>query len=154
MQIVHHPLNYQTKKQLEFIDITDDLKKLIKSLHIKDGIITIFVRHTTTAIKINESEEGFHHDFKNFIKTLLPNEGKYKHNDLENRKPHTMCPNRKEECLNGHSHCQQMLIGTASETIPIIKGNLQLGTWQRVFLIELDKPRKREVIATVIGDID
>ena len=54
-------------------------------------------------------------------------------------------------CPNGHAHCQHLLLGT-SENIPIIDGQLQFGRWQRIFLIELDMPRPREVLVQVIGE--
>jgi secondary thiamine-phosphate synthase enzyme len=55
-----------------------------------------------------------------------------------------------DECANGHSHCQHVLLGS-SETIPIMDGRLVIGTWQSVFLIELDHPRPRQVLVTVMG---
>lgn len=144
-------LNYKTKEQFQFIDITDDVKRLLQRSKIKTGIINIFTRHTTTALKINEREEGFHHDFKKFMLELLPMSREYRHNDFDIRDKSTMCE-LDEECRNGHAHCQQMLIGATSESVPIIEGELGLGRWQRIFLIELDKPRDREVIVSIMGE--
>lgn len=73
------------------------------------------------------------------------------HNDLHHRDTKTMCQNR-EECLNGHSHILQMLIGASSETIPVSGGKLLLGRWQRILLIELDSRRRREVGITIMGE--
>ena len=56
-------------------------------------------------------------------------------------------PNEPE---NGHAHCRHLLLG-ASETVPVVDGRLHLGTWQRVFLVELDGPRRREVVVQVMG---
>jgi secondary thiamine-phosphate synthase enzyme len=55
-----------------------------------------------------------------------------------------------EECANGHSHCQHLLIG-ASENIPVADGRLDLGRWQRIFLLELDRPRDRQLVVQVFG---
>ena len=56
----------------------------------------------------------------------------------------------EDECPNGHAHCRHLFLGT-SETIPLIDGGLQLGTYQRVFLIELDRQRQREVLVSIVG---
>ena len=54
------------------------------------------------------------------------------------------------QCPNGHPHCRHLFLGT-SETIPLIGGELQFGTYQSVFLIELDRPRSREVLVSIVG---
>lgn len=77
--------------------------------------------------------------------TYVPVDIFYKHNDLENRDPKTMCES-KEECLNGHSHIRSMLFGVSSETIPVKDGQMLLGVRQRVLFIEMDHKRDREVI--------
>ena len=56
----------------------------------------------------------------------------------------------EDEPANGHAHCQQLFLAT-SETIPVMEGLAALGTYQRIFLVELDHPREREVIVTVVG---
>src|SRR6266849_3510 len=74
----------------------------------------------------------------------------YQHNDFRIRTHHM----HDDESPNGHSHCLQFLLGT-SETVPIMDGDLQLGEWQRIFLVELDGPRpKREVLVQVVGVSD
>jgi thiamine phosphate synthase YjbQ (UPF0047 family) len=62
-----------------------------------------------------------------------------------------MCDS-KEECLNGHAHIRGMLMGNTSETIPVQKGKLMFGRWQRVLLFELDHAREREIIFSFIGE--
>jgi secondary thiamine-phosphate synthase enzyme len=81
-----------------------------------------------------------------FLERIAPREGDYKHNDFVIRTANMT----EDECPNGHAHCQHLLLGT-SETIPIAEGELLLGQWQRIFLIELDRPREREVIVQVQG---
>ena len=77
--------------------------------------------------------------------TYVPVDKFYKHNDLENRDPKTMCES-KEECLNGHSHIRSMLFGVSSETIPVKDGQMLLGVRQRILFIEMDHKRDRQVI--------
>lgn len=142
---------YQTKKSFDIIDITDDIKKYITDCGAKNWLLTLFSRHTTAVLKINEAEDGFRNDLKEWCDTYIPVEGTYRHNDLEQRDPKTMCES-KEECLNGHAHIRGMLMGNASESIPVQEGELMLGRWQRVLLFELDHARNREIIFSFIGE--
>ena len=137
----------KTKKGPEFIDITDQVVGFVGQTGISDGLVAIYSRHTTAAIKINENEPLLLQDMESFLKKLAPPEGNYNHNDFE-RRTVNMCSG---ECANGHSHCQHLLLGT-SETLPIIKGKIQLGAWQRIFLVELDHGRERQVIVQIIGE--
>lgn len=143
-------ITYKTKEAFEFHDLTDQVVEFINSTGVKEGTITVFTRHTTTALKINEKESGFFKDFKTLMKKLVPEEGEYDHNNFEIRDPATFCE-LGEECANGHSHCQQMLIGSASESIPVCNGEMVLGRWQRIFLVELDHARDRNIHFQLIG---
>jgi secondary thiamine-phosphate synthase enzyme len=126
---------------IEFIDLTDHINEHLRRNNIRDGSVTVFSRHTTAAIKINEAEELLLEDFKHFLRRLCPLEHSYNHNDMSRRKP----PIAIDERPNGHSHLMHLLLAT-SETIPVSDYRLALGTWQRVFMIELDGPRSREVL--------
>ena len=130
-----------TVEPIEFIDLTDQIDEHLRRENIRHGAVTVFSRHTTAAIKINEAEELLLEDFKHFLRGLCPAEGAYHHNDMARRKP----PIAVDERPNGHSHLMHLLLST-SETIPVVDSRLALGTWQRVFMIELDGPRSREVI--------
>jgi len=133
--------NITTIEPIEFIDLTDHINEHLRRENVRDGAVTVFSRHTTAAIKINEAEELLLEDFKNFLRRLCPVEHAYNHNDMSRRKP----PIAVDERPNGHSHLMHLLLST-SETIPVIDSRLALGTWQRVFMIELDGPRSREVM--------
>ncbi len=139
-------LVYLTKKAPYFQDITDDIKNAVKKSGILNGIAFIFSLHTTCSIKINEYEPLLLEDIGRFLKKLAPVDDYYKHNDFSIRTVN-MC---EDECKNGHAHCQQTLMGT-SELVPIKDGNLVLGTWQRVLLIELDRARERKILVEVMG---
>jgi secondary thiamine-phosphate synthase enzyme len=130
-----------TLEPIEFVDLTDHINHHLRRSNIRDGSVTVFSRHTTAAIKINEAEELLIEDFKYLLKRLCPVGHGYHHNDMMRRKP----PIAPDERPNGHSHMMHLLLST-SETIPVIDGRLALGTWQRVFMIELDGPRSREVM--------
>jgi secondary thiamine-phosphate synthase enzyme len=97
-------------------------------------------------VRINENETCLKRDMARVLERIAPCDEYYEHNDLEIRTENLT----DDEDLNGHAHCIHMLMG-ASESIPVIDGKLTLGRWQRIFLIELDKARNREVLVQVIG---
>lgn len=151
MKTLHKVIKLKTKDYLQFIDITDEVGELFKKSKTRNGSVIIYSPHTTLAIRINEKERGFHLDFKDFMTRLTPRDHYYRHDDLNIRTENLVCSPGAVECLNGHAHCAHLLMGT-SEAIPIIDGKLKLGTYQRIFAVELDQPRNREVIIQVVGE--
>ncbi|MGH7863608.1 MAG: secondary thiamine-phosphate synthase enzyme YjbQ [Candidatus Binataceae bacterium] len=139
-------LSIHTVEPIQFVDLTDRINQLLASGRVEHGEVTVFSRHTTAAIKINEAEELLLEDFKNLLGRLCPQHHGYQHNDMSRRKP----PIAPDERPNGHSHCMHLLLST-SETIPVIDARLALGTWQRVFLVELDGPRRRDVFVRCVS---
>ena len=110
------------------------------------GQATVFSGHTTAAIKVNENEPLLLQDLARIVSQIAPVHGEYEHNDFSRRTVNL----DEDECANGHAHCQHLFLST-SETIPIIDGRLALGQWQRIFLVELDRPRQRRVLVNVVG---
>ena len=146
MKIYNHTLKFKTKKFIDFIDITEEIENLVKKKKIKNGFVKVFSKHTTAAIRINEKEKGINKDFELFVKKILPPKKYYHHNDLTIRTENLVCDVGASDCMNGHSHCLHLLMGATCEHVPIIDNKLSLGTYQRVFLIELDCARQREVL--------
>jgi secondary thiamine-phosphate synthase enzyme len=151
IKIQHSILKIKTRKALDFYDITEEVEKLVKESGIANGSVQVFSRHTTVAIRINEQEKGIIADFGDLLNRLIPKDVYYRHNDLSVRTENLVCDPGASDCLNGHSHCTHLFMGT-SETIPVIDGKLMLGIWQRVFAIELDVARNRQIILQVIGE--
>jgi secondary thiamine-phosphate synthase enzyme len=145
-RLVTHRLAYQTTTAPQFIDLTDEVRELVAASGIQHGQVTVFTQHTTAAIRINEHEPELLRDFVSFLERVAPEAGQYRHNDFTVRTVNMT----EDECANAHAHCRQLLMAT-SETIPIIDGELCLGTWQRIFLVELDHARERSVIVQVLG---
>lgn len=139
-------LHIHTEYAPQFIDITEQVMDFVAHSQIEIGTVTVFSRHTTAAIKINENEPLLVEDLKERLGKLFPVDSYYRHNDFDIR-THNMTP---DESPNGHSHCQHLLLST-SETIPILRGEMALGRWQSIFLIELDHARPREVILFASG---
>jgi secondary thiamine-phosphate synthase enzyme len=142
-------LKLQTKTAPEFIDLTDNVTAFVTESGITEGTVTVYSKHTTGAIRINENETGIQKDFTDHLEKMLPRHKYYTHNDLTIRTENLECDD--DVCAkNGHAHQQHFLLGT-SETIPVAEGKLTLGRWQRIFFIELCSPRKREVVLQVMG---
>ena len=136
-----------TKSAPEFIDITNWVSECVSESNIYNGFAVIFSKHTTAAVKINENEPLLLNDMAAFLEKIFPRKHEYQHNNFEIR---TVNMN-DDESPNGHAHLQHLLLGT-SETVPVINGEIQFGTYQSVFFIELDHPRAREVMVHVVGE--
>lgn len=137
-------LRYATPEAGRFIDITDDVARIVSRSGVRDGHVHVFSHHTTAAIKINENEPLLLGDFEEFLGRLVP-PGGYLHDDMTRR---VDVPD--DEPVNGHAHCRHLLL-SSSETVPVRDAGLGLGRWQRVFLVELCSPRARELTVQVTG---
>ncbi|MBK49811.1 MAG: hypothetical protein CL768_02095 [Chloroflexi bacterium] len=137
-----------TSSAPEFIDITEKIIDIVDNTKISNGTITIYSRHTTSAIVIQENEPLLLNDMASLLETLSPKNSRYGHNDFTIR---TVNMNEGEP-PNGHSHCQHLILGS-SETIPIANGLLTLGQWQRIFVVELDESKitPREIVVQIMG---
>ena len=145
-----------TQEPIQFLDVTDEVADLVRASGLRDGLATVFSRHTTAAVSIQEAEPLLLEDLRDFLNRSAPVDLHYRHNDFRVRTVHM----HEDESPNGHAHCMQLMLGT-SETVPVIDGALALGTWQRIFVVELDGPRPRlglpnarEIIIQVLGVTD
>ncbi|MER3398408.1 MAG: secondary thiamine-phosphate synthase enzyme [Chloroflexota bacterium] len=145
-RIFTQTLQVQASTAPAFVDITEQVEQVVARAGIQHGLAIVFSRHTTAGIRINENEPELLDDLARFLGRLAPAGAYYRHNDFDVR-THNV---EAEECPNGHAHCQHFLV-EASEAVPVLGGKLQLGRWQRIFLVELDRPRPREVIIQVFG---
>ena len=149
-------LALETREPIQFLDITSDVVELVRASGLREGVVTIFSRHTTTAVSIQEAEPLLLHDLRDFLERCAPAAAHYRHNDFRVRTVHM----HDDESPNGHAHCLQLMLGS-SESVPVQDGELLLGTWQRIFLVELDGPRPRpglpygrEVVIQAMGSSD
>ncbi len=146
LKVFHHPIHLRTIEGLQFIDLTEEIVALVACSGVQHGWVNVQTRHTTTAVIVNEHEPLLLEDLKRTLARLVPQDDDYQHNDFEIR-THNMTP---DESPNGHSHCQSLLL-SSSATLNILNGELQLGRWQRIFFIELDRARDRTVSVMVMG---
>ena len=147
MKIVNHIINLKATTTLDFVDITEKIQTKIKKAGIKNGVINIQSLHTTMAIIVNEAEPLLIADMKKLLEKLAPRTSKYAHDNFEIRTVN-MCDG---ECANGHAHNKAIHLPT-STMLNVIKNGLQLGQWQRIFAIELDRSRPRQVALQIIGN--
>lgn len=129
-----------------FFDLTDVVKTLVEQSGICAGTVLVFSKHTTAAIAIIEHEPLLLDDIVEMLQHLIPSSSRYRHDDFSVRTVNMTNDERK----NGHAHCQHLFIG-ASCHLPVIEGGLELGQWQRIFLVELDSPRSRQIVVLVSG---
>jgi secondary thiamine-phosphate synthase enzyme len=139
-------LAVRTSAAREFVDVTDEVAAIVRRSGVSQGWVTAFSKHTTAAVVLQENEPLLLEDMAGMLDRLSAAAGVYQHNDLS-RRTGEMDP---EECANGHAHCQHLLL-SSSQTIPVAEGRLDLGRWQRIFLLELDRPRDRQLAVQVFG---
>jgi secondary thiamine-phosphate synthase enzyme len=139
MTVLTKTIQIRSKGEVDIIDITDQASKAIEESKIENGIITVFVSGSTAAVTTIEYEPGLKYDFPEMLSRVAPKDIEYKHDNTWHDG-------------NGHSHVRASLIGP-SLTIPIVGGNMSLGTWQQIVLLEMDtRPRNRNVILQLIGE--
>ncbi|MBM4417725.1 MAG: YjbQ family protein [Chloroflexi bacterium] len=145
-QVVTRRVPLASQQETDFVDITDVVNGVVRASGVCDGIVVVFTTHTTAGIVINEAEPLLLDDLRRRLEQFAPRAARYDHDDLSVRTVNVE-PNER---MNGHAHCQRLMIG-ASETIPVADGVMLLGRWQRIFFLDLDGPRPREVLIQIQG---
>ncbi|WP_226041389.1 secondary thiamine-phosphate synthase enzyme YjbQ [Natrinema sp. DC36] len=124
----------ETESRLTTVDVTDRIATAVPD-GLESGTCTAFVEHTTAGLVVQENEPRLRGDLESFLRDLVP-DGGHAHDELDG---------------NADSHLRAALIGP-DVTIPVEDGELALGTWQSVLLVECDGPRTRTVSVTTVGD--
>lgn len=134
MTVKSNSIKINTSKNFEIIDITSEINELIE---IDKGIVSIFSKHSTSAIVVNENEPGLLKDIEFSLDNLITDKYSYSHDRIDN---------------NARSHLKSFLL-SSSECLPVKNRRLDLGTWQSVFFVELDGPRSnRTITLTMVGE--
>ena len=144
MKFLSQTFMIRTERGPQFIDITERVEEVARQSGVSNGFAVIFSRHTTAAIRINENEPALLSDMERMLEEIAPSRAQYRHNESV----HAFSDNGERP--NGHSHCQHLFL-PSSETVPVLDGKLPLGQWQRIFLVELDRPKRRRVLVNVLG---
>jgi secondary thiamine-phosphate synthase enzyme len=131
-------LRLSTQGDGDVVDITDGVARVVATAGVRHGLVTAFVVGSTAAVTTMEYEPGGVADLKDLLERLVPARGDYEHN-------------RRNHDTNAHAHLRAAVIGP-SESVPVVRGDLGLGTWQQVVLIDLDdRPRDRVVSVQVLS---
>ena len=132
-----------TDERLTVVDVTDRVRAALPEN--ADGTATVFVRHTTAAITVNEAEPRLLDDLSTALGDLVPDEG-WEHDARGGGAATSEEAGAAGLPLDGNAdaHVRAMLVGP-SETVPVTAGDLDLGTWQSMLLVECDGPRERTV---------
>jgi secondary thiamine-phosphate synthase enzyme len=143
----HTKVRIATENHTEFIDLTESLEEFLGTSRIATGLLNVQSLHTTAAIVVNESEPLLLTDFDSLLDDVAPDIVPYGHDD-ETVRTVNLNPGERP---NGASHCKALLLPT-SACLNVVNGRLLLGRWQRVFLVELDGPRARDISVLLMGE--
>jgi secondary thiamine-phosphate synthase enzyme len=141
-KIFRKELAISTHKRMEIQDITNIVTQVVEESKIVNGLVHLWVPHTTAAIALNEHDTDLWDDILIVFERLAPMNGNYRHNAKYSW-------TTSEQ--NAHAHILNCLI-KPSVTVPLENGKMQLGTWQSVLFIEMDGSRTRQIQVQVIGE--
>jgi len=128
-------ISIETQNRYQLVDITGEVEKIVSQAKIREGLCFIFVPHSTAAIILTENESGLKDDWLKILKKLVEGE-QFEHDRIDD---------------NADSHLLSGLLGQG-KVIPIENNRLVRGTWQQIFLVELDGPRTRKVTIKIIKE--
>lgn len=139
MKVKTHYLTFNTKKRIDFINITQEVRKVIKESHIREGLCLVNAMHISASIFINDNESGLHYDFENWLEKLAPHDPieHYRHNDTGED--------------NADAHLKRQIMGR-EVVVAITNGNLDFGPWEQIFYGEFDGQRSKKILIKVIGE--
>jgi secondary thiamine-phosphate synthase enzyme len=132
-------ISLNTRGFTDVLDITDKVASILNHSGIQNGLVTVFCSGSTGSITTIEYESGVIHDLQKAIEKIIPSNIPYEHD-------------KRWGDGNGFSHVRAALM-KPSLTIPLVKGNLTLGTWQQIVFIDFDnRGRNRNIIVQVVGE--
>ena len=134
MKVFNENLEFSTKGEIDFIDLTERVREIVSKSQVTNGIVHVFAPHATGVIVLTENDWNLLEDIKRILEKLVPKEAAYRHPS------------------NAHSHLRSMFL-PPDKTLPVIEGRVTLGTWQSLLYVETDvHPRRRTVIVQVFGE--
>jgi secondary thiamine-phosphate synthase enzyme len=127
----------ETRAAKQSIDVTEEVRTLVARSGVREGLCHVMVLHSTAALVVNETDDpNIGRDVVSALDRAVPDHAGWLHDRIDD---------------NAHSHIKAALLGP-SETLAVSGGELVLGTWQRLILMEFDGPRKRSVRVTILRD--
>ncbi len=131
-------VSVSTTQAPQFVDITDAVQREVDASGVREGVALLRSRHTTAALTCTEGDPSIHEDCLELLREQLPLSRPYRHS--------------AEGAANAVAHLAGMMVFGESTWAPIRNGRLDLGTWQRLFLVELFEPRRRTVDLAILGE--
>jgi len=139
MTVHHETHTLETRGDGEVIDVTELVAKTVANSGIAEGLVNVFVAHTTCGVTIIEAEPGCNADLDTVMSRLAPEADRWEHNE-------------RNADTNGHSHVRAGIIGP-SVTVPVATAEPLLGVWQRVVCVDFDdRARSRRLVVSAVGD--
>lgn len=142
MVIRHETFTVATEDRLQFMDLTKRVRDLLQRHEIKQGLVILNSLHTTTALFINEWQEALLHDIQLLLDRLIKERDGYRHDD-----PHYSDCDRS----NADSHLRSLLLGRQL-SVPVVDGEMSLGTFESIIFAELDGPRERQIQLQILAE--
>ena len=126
-----------TKQRKEIVNITEQIRDIVRKSKIKDGIALVSAMHITASVFVNDEEGGLKQDFFEWLEKLAPFKPEYKHH-------------RTGED-NADAHLKRTIMGH-QVILPITNGDLDFGPWEQVFYGEFDGQRRKRIIVKILGE--
>ena len=137
--VVNRHIQLRTQGNGHVLDITEQVRREVTQSRLQDGIVTLFTPSSTSALTTLEYESGAIYDLQHLFDRMIPPDADYRHN-------------LRWGDGNGHSHLRSALLGP-SLTVPFVKQQLTLGTWQQIIFVDFDnRARSRSIVVQIIGE--
>ena len=132
-------LTFKTKSRRAFVNITQNVEKLVTKSCVKEGLCLVNAMHITASVFINDNESGLHHDYEKWLEELAPHKpiDHYRHNDTGE--------------VNADAHLKRQVMGR-DVVVAITNGKLDFGPWETIFYGEFDGRRNKRVLVKIIGE--
>ena len=136
MKIFTREFTVTSRRRREVINITDHVETAVRESGVRNGLVLVFLPHATAGLFANEDEPGIRKDYEGLFERLVPENGDYEHNKIDN---------------NADAHLLASLFKQFF-VLPVIDGRIMRGTWQEILLADFDGPRTRRVVVLVLGE--
>jgi len=134
MKVFNESFKFSTKGEIDLVDLTGKVQDIVAKAGVKNGLAHVFAPHATGILILTEYEPSLMADLKDTLERLIPKRTSYRHPS------------------NAHSHLRSVFL-CPDRTLPIIDGQVVLGTWQSLVFVETDVyPRQRTIVVQVIGE--
>ncbi len=138
MNSVTEYLWFETKKRIEFVNITEKVAQIVQRSGVQEGLVLVNAMHITASVYVNDAESGLIQDIQDLLERLVPNHSHPYRHHLTGED-------------NAYAHLRRMLIGREA-VVAITDGEMDLGPWEAIYYAEFDGQRKKRVLVKVIGE--